>query len=122
MKWEDARDECRKLSSQHPSLSYDLISLQSESEYNFLMHSNWCSNCGINRTFTSWKKWGQFWTGLNDRDVEGEYQWSDGTVLEYADPITNATSLPWTPGEPRDWGVSVNFSNYNISIQVFLNI
>ena len=116
MNWKDARDECRKLSSQNPSLNYDLISLQSESEYNFALHNNWCSDCGVNKPYTSWKQFGAFWTGLNDRNVEGEYKWSDGAVLEYADPITNATSSPWNPGEPHDIGVSVNLYNYNMSI------
>ena len=108
MNWEDARDECRKLSSQYPLLKYDFISLHSEEEYHFLLHNPWCSDCGINRSYTSWKDMAGFWTGLNDRDVEGEYKWSDGAVLDYADPITSATSPPWRPGEPHDIGVSVN--------------
>ena len=63
-----------------------------------------------------------FWTGLNDRNVEGEYKWSDGTLLEYADPITTATSPPWLPGEPKDYGVSVNTNNFAISITIVLYI
>jgi hypothetical protein len=108
MNWKDARDECRKLSNQYSSLKYDLISLQSEEEYNFLVNNNWCSYCGINMSFRSWKDHAHLWTGLNDRDVEGEYKWSDGAVLDYADPITSATNPPWRTGEPNNIGVSVD--------------
>ncbi|XP_072020400.1 macrophage mannose receptor 1-like [Amphiura filiformis] len=36
-----------------------------------------------------------YWIGLNDRAVEGGYEWSDGSPVEY----TN-----WEPGEPNDYG------------------
>ena len=104
MKWEDARDECRKLSNQYPSFKYDLISLQSEKEYDFLLHNDWCYTCGKDTPtpYNSWKEKGSFWTGLNDIDVEGEYEWSDGSVLEYGKTFK---TKPWMETEPNNSGV-----------------
>ena len=39
------------------------------------------------------KWWG--WTGLNDREKEGEYKWSDGSFFNYSN---------WKPGEPSGRG------------------
>jgi len=38
---------------------------------------------------------GSWLIGLNDRDVEGEWRWSDGSELEWSN---------WNSGEPNDWG------------------
>ena len=36
-----------------------------------------------------------WWIGLNDLDVEGTFQWVDGSSL---------THQPWAPGEPNNQG------------------
>merc|ERR1719310_334719 len=37
----------------------------------------------------------RFWFGFHDLSLEGDFEWTDGTCVDY----TN-----WAPGEPNDWG------------------
>ncbi|BFZ22363.1 hypothetical protein BsWGS_25402 [Bradybaena similaris] len=44
------------------------------------------------KSLTGWNLAGGFWIGLNDRDVESSYVWSDGSPFEYS---------KWAKGEPN---------------------
>ena len=39
------------------------------------------------------RTWGSFWIGLNDRSVEGNFEWIDGSVNDYRD---------WAAEEPNN--------------------
>ena len=96
--WHEATDYCRGLSIPN-EFKYDLVSLQSEDEYNFILYYEWSD------IYNEWGHTFHIWTGLNDLDKEGEWRWSDGSILQYAKPKAIWTS-PWRPGEPLDTGVS----------------
>ena len=68
--WLDAQSSCAIWGG-------DLTSITTERENNYLntIIPDTVSNC---------------WIGLNDRDVEGNYTWIDGTTVSY----TNWTSTP----------------------------
>ena len=68
--WLDAQSSCAIWGG-------DLTSITTETENNYLntLITSSVSNC---------------WIGLNDRDVEGMYTWTDGTTVSY----TNWTSTP----------------------------
>jgi len=92
--WLDARSYCRDLSNQYPTYSYDLVSLQSEEEYKFILNTEW------SELYKKWKAQFGIWVGLNDRDEEGTWTWSDGSSLNYANPNPTAHTPPWRKGEP----------------------
>ena len=68
--WLDAQSSCAIRGG-------DLTSITTERENNYL-----------NTIITS--SVGNYWIGLNDRDVEGTYTWTDGTTVSY----TNWSSTP----------------------------
>ena len=70
--WDDAREQCVVLRS-------DLVSITSSAENSF-----------INTTFLLDKK-AKVWIGLNDREKEDEFQWSDGTPFKFS--IFSATDI-----------------------------
>ncbi|XP_078660072.1 uncharacterized protein LOC144904802 [Branchiostoma floridae x Branchiostoma belcheri] len=71
--WEDARLHCQ-------SQGADLVSLHRDAEMSLLTSQ-------INSA------WMAFWIGLNDKDDEGGFKWSDGRAVGY----TN-----WNDGEPNN--------------------
>ncbi|XP_069120617.1 macrophage mannose receptor 1-like isoform X2 [Argopecten irradians] len=74
MTWTESRDYCRGLGG-------DLISIHRQAQNAFV------------GTLLS-QKTGTFWIGLNDRDQEAGYVWTDGRGTDY----TN-----WNPNEPNDY-------------------
>ncbi|XP_044171531.1 macrophage mannose receptor 1-like [Acropora millepora] len=72
--WTQARYMCRKQGA-------NLLSITSKQEQDFISHH-----------FTD-KVHGQVWLGLNDRNIEAGYTWSDGSPV---------TFLNWHPSEPND--------------------
>lgn len=60
--WEDARKACLDIHS-------DLVSIHSIAENSF-----------INTTYLA----GNYWIGLNDKEQEGVFQWSDGTPYKFS--------------------------------------
>ena len=54
------------------------------------------------------KSWDGVWIGLNDRQSESRFQWSDGTDVKYT---------KWDVGEPNSW------RNHNEDcVEVYLNV
>ena len=92
----EAKEYCQGL-SKCGEWSYDLITLQSEEEYNFMLHYNWSALYG------EWKGSISIWTGLNNIDEESEWNWSDESPFFYQDyEIKGISSLPWAQGEPNN--------------------
>ena len=100
----DAKQYCQGL-SECGKWSYDLISLQSVEEYNFMLHYNWST------LYNEWKESFSLWTGLNDIEEESLWNWSDGSSFLYQNYENRGIdSLPWTQGEPNNQNVKRNFS------------
>ena len=96
----EAKEYCQGL-SKCGKWSYDLISLQSVEEYNFMLHYNWST------MYDKSKESFSIWTGLNDIEEESLWNWSDGSSVLYQNYETNGiNSLPWSLGEPNDQNVS----------------
>ena len=75
--WDDARSACLAMTS-------DLVSIGNYYEQVFIVSET--------------RKYGRgqhFWIGLNDKRVEGIFEWSDGSP---------ATYTAWNRGEPNNWG------------------
>jgi len=92
--WVEARNYCREFSNKYPGYTYDLVSLQNADEYSFILNNDW------SEVYKEWKAQFGIWVGLNDRDEEGKWTWSDGSPLEYANPNPTAQTPPWRRGEP----------------------
>lgn len=67
------------------SVGGHLASIRSQAENDFI-HSTFGNFAGVDR---------RLWIGFNDRDLEGQWVWSDGSEPGY----TN-----WNPGEPNNSG------------------
>ncbi|XP_053226063.1 brevican core protein isoform X5 [Podarcis raffonei] len=72
--WEDAETQCRKLGGH-------LANIMAPEEQNF-----------INNRYKEYQ-----WIGLNDRTIEGDFQWSEGSPLLYEN---------WHPGQPDSYFLS----------------
>ncbi|XP_028566137.2 brevican core protein isoform X2 [Podarcis muralis] len=72
--WEDAETQCRKLGGH-------LANIMTPEEQNF-----------INNRYKEYQ-----WIGLNDRTIEGDFQWSEGSPLLYEN---------WHPGQPDSYFLS----------------
>ncbi|XP_066304553.1 uncharacterized protein [Branchiostoma lanceolatum] len=75
--WEEARAHCQ-------SQGADLVSLHRNAEMALL----------TNQVNSAWMA---FWIGLNDKDDEGGFKWSDGRAVGYTE---------WNDGEPNNAGDS----------------
>ena len=112
--WTDARAYCMQLSDPlNPEFEYDLVSLQSEEEYNFILGPPDRPGPWSSTVYDDWKSQFNIWIGLNDINVEGQWKWSDGSPVKYANPAA-ATHLshsvpPWRDREPLDIGVGIKF-------------
>lgn len=72
----DARERCVQYGA-------DLVSLHSQNEVSFVVHQAQSA------------KWTHsLWIGLNDRNVEGGYVWSDGSPVSFTH---------WSRGQPNNW-------------------
>ena len=98
----EAKEYCQGLSKCN-EWSYDLISLQSEEEYSFMLHYNWST------LYDKWKESFSIWTGLNNLNEDVEWHWSDGSSFQYTNYENEGiSSLPWTQGEPNNQRVRKN--------------
>jgi hypothetical protein len=75
--WPDARQHCI-------DRGWDLVSIHDEPTWEFVTF-------GMMERFGSWMTW----IGLNDRDAEGSFVWTDGSALDFE---------PWCEECPRPWG------------------
>ena len=83
--WEDAREYCR---TNFPG--GDLASIHSEEANEIVM-----DECGLTNDYAANPEGRHYChIGLNDARREGNFEWSDGSDLDY----TN-----WQAGEPNDW-------------------
>jgi hypothetical protein len=73
--WEDARDRCR-------AVSYDLAAIADAAE------NKWVFDTAGKLSSDPW------WIGLNDRNREGTWVWSNGEPVVYA---------PWQSGQPNNY-------------------
>ena len=103
----EAKEYCQGL-SECGKWKYDLISLHSVEEYNFMLHYNWSI------LYDEWKQSFSIWTGLNNIEDESSWNWSDGSAFLYQNYETKGiNSLPWAPGEPNNQNVNPNFCSKN---------
>ena len=77
--WVQARDQCRSMGSQS-----DLLSIHTLAEFQFV------------RDWLHKADWRRLWVGLNDRDNEGVYVWSDGSPV-------HEDGLNWRPNQPDNY-------------------
>eukprot|EP00117_Sycon_ciliatum_P007514 scpid20721/ scgid10588/ Macrophage mannose receptor 1; C-type lectin domain family 13 member D; C-type lectin domain family 13 member D-like; Macrophage mannose receptor 1-like protein 1 len=75
--WTDANMQCQAMGAQ-------LVSIHDAATNQYLMDQTQKYKMG----------WWSFWTGLNDRNQEGGYVWSDTTGVQYT---------AWATQEPNDW-------------------
>jgi len=96
--WNEAKAKCKSYSNN--DWTYDLISIQSQEEYDLAVNgpkvdgqkgNNWDSD-----VYGKYKKSFAIWIGLNDMDNEGQFKWSDGQEL--------GKYTKWAKGEPNDHG------------------
>ena len=89
--WNEARAKCDSFSNS--DWKYDLISIQSQEEYDLVVNgpkgNNWDSD-----VYNEFKRYFAIWIGLNDKDTEGQFKWSDGQEL--------GKFTKWAKGEPND--------------------
>ena len=89
--WNEAKQKCRSYSTDN--WIYDLISIQSQEEYDLVVNgpkgNNWDSD-----VYIEFKNFFAIWIGLNDTDTEGQFKWSDGQEL--------GKFTKWAKGEPND--------------------
>jgi len=79
--WEDALDECE-------AYGYHLLTVNGSYE------NIWAD--GVSDSYSHQEKW---WIGYNDRDVEGDFVWEDGTPVDYEN---------WHAGEPNNAALGPN--------------
>ncbi|XP_063967633.1 echinoidin-like [Lytechinus pictus] len=91
--WEDAENSCQSYSV--PSLGSGgtiidsvghLVSIHSEEEQNFV--STVFRDKRLKTAPTA------MWLGLHDTSTEGEFEWTDGTPMDFT---------KWSPGQPDNW-------------------
>ena len=95
--WIEAQKYCRDLSND--DWNYDLINVGSDEEYTFMIdgpNGNNFVQYG-NKIYAKYKKSFAIWIGLNDRDEEMQWKWSDGQPYEFK---------KWAGNEPNTHGVS----------------
>lgn len=73
--WQNAQTECRRY-------SYDLASIADAAE------NQWVFDTAAQYSKNPW------WIGLNDRQREGTFVWSNGDAVTY---------VPWEPGQPNNY-------------------
>ncbi|XP_062590373.1 galactose-specific lectin nattectin-like, partial [Saccostrea cucullata] len=82
--WTQARSHCQGIGANLASIHSDAESLQLLSIIGRLTAQD-------------------FWIGLNDREKEGDWQWSDGTPLDYK---------KWLTSQPDNWQGYENCATY----------
>ena len=100
LSWFGAREYCRNLSTKG-GFQYDLISFDSEEEYNSVLNYDWSD------LYKEWKKKFGIWVGLGLGGWKGKkagWKWSDGSSLGYANPNCPRWKgkegiKPWRSGE-----------------------
>ena len=100
LNWNGAQTYCRGLKTK--GFKYDLISFDSEEEYNAVLDYDWSD------IYTKNKETFGIWVGLNKGKKDG-WEWSDRSSLEYANPKCprwegKEGSTPWRKGEPDGTG------------------
>jgi len=84
MSWPRARHYCQQLTGPENPGNGDLMSIHSDREHQLLLTHQMSSYIFMIRNF---------WIGLNRRDNDGKWQWSDGTPVDYT---------KWENGQPNN--------------------
>ena len=97
--WHDASDYCKGISVDNTT--YELVSIQSEKEFDFLSTQKWKSTVHKENKYKGF----HIWIGLH---LGKRLIWSDGSKLGYGNPETkdaNGKSIrPWNNPEPNNLG------------------
>ena len=87
--WNEARDYCQQIMPRD-EWRYDLISIQTKEELNFMLHFDWSENYKESKDRLS------IWIGLNNLEEISNWQWSDKSEVIYlTDDSIEIRSLPW---------------------------
>ena len=85
MRWDDARDYCRD------RYGGDLASIHSPHD-----NARVIAECAKTRDHPQSTAQSHYcYIGFNDVSIEGQFEWSDGSAVDY---------LNWRSGEPNDYG------------------
>ena len=87
--WNEARDYCQRILPRH-EWRYDLISIQTKEELDFMLHFDWSEK------YKEWKEESSIWIGLNNLEDMANWQWSDESEVMYpTDDTLEIHALPW---------------------------
>ena len=87
--WNEARDYCQQIMPRD-EWRYDLISIQTKEELDFMLHFDWSSG------YKKLKEGLSIWIGLNNLEEMVNWQWSDQSEVMYPNGDTiEIHSLPW---------------------------
>ena len=87
--WNEARDYCQQILP-HNEWRYDLISIQTKEELDFMLHFDWSEK------YKEWKEESSIWIGLNNLEDMANWQWSDESEVMYpTDDTLEIHALPW---------------------------
>ena len=106
--WNEAKEKCQSYSNN--DWRYDLISIQSQEEYDLVVNgpkgNNWDSD-----VYGKWEESFASWIGLNDKDTDGTFKWSDGQEM--------GNFTKWAQGEPNDHHVRKAYNSNCFFLLIF---
>ena len=113
--WNEAREYCQKILPRN-EWRYDLISIQTKEELDFMLHFDWSEN------YKGLKEESSIWIGLNNLEDMSNWQWSDESEVIYPTEDTlEIRALPWMKKQ-TDYDQTVRWFYSCAYAQLFLTI